>query len=145
MSIESGKRSSIDGQWIRENETKEFKYGYSSDAGTKTDYQRIVEMLALEKIQHELIFERLVESKIKAFARDGITISKEQLLSDVNREVTRQRITYDLDNEEKLVMPKVDEQKSDVQLQVEYLKNNLGEIFGGESEITETSSMSTKK
>ena len=74
-----------------------------------------------------------------------MTISKEQLISDVNREVTRQRITYDLDNEEKLEMPKVDAQKSDVQLQVEYLKNNLGELFGGESEITETSSMSTKK
>ena len=40
MSIESSRSSSIDGQWIRDNETKEFEYGYSRSEDAKTDYQK---------------------------------------------------------------------------------------------------------
>lgn len=144
MSIESSRSSSIDGQWIRENEAKEFKYGYSNGDETKTAYQRAVERLALDKIKNELIFNGKLEAQLRAFARDGITISREQLISDINKEVARQRVNYDFGSEMTMEMPNVDIHQSDEQAQIDRLKNDLGSIFGGTSQKTETSSMPTE-
>ena len=130
MSIESSRRNGIDGKWIRENETKEFEYGYTTDTENKTSYQRAVKMLALEKIKNELIFSGMLEAQLRAFARDGIVISREQLISDINKEVARQSINHDLESKISFDESKTDTQRSDVEEQIDRLKNDLGSIFG---------------
>lgn len=124
MSIENSRSSSIDGQWIRDNETKEFEYGYSRSEDAKTAYQKIVERLALNKIKNELLFNGMLDAQLRSFARDGITISREQLISDINKEVARQQVNFDLDSDMAL-----DVQQPQVQSQIDRLKSNLGSIF----------------
>lgn len=131
MSIEKGRSKSIDGQWIRDNETKEFKYEYSRGDDVKPAYQKVVERLALNKIKNELLFNGMLEAQLRAFDKDGIIISRQQLIDDINREVARQRVSFDLGNEVSLELPKVDIQPSEEQSQIDRLKNNLGSIFGG--------------
>lgn len=131
MSIEKGRSKSIDGQWIRDNETKEFKYEYSRGDDVKTAYQKVVERLALNKIKNDLLFNGMLEAQLRAFDKDGIIISRQQLIDDINREVARQRVSFDLGNEVSLELPKVDIQPSEEQSQIDRLKNNLGSIFGG--------------
>lgn len=144
MSIENSRRNSIDGQWIRDNETKEFEYGYSKSEDSKTVYQKIVERLALNKIRNELIFKGMLDAQLRSFARDGITITREQLIQDINKEVARQRTSFDLNNEdtdtfiENLddVMQRLSSAQSqsqqiisDQEQQIERMKNNLENIF----------------
>ena len=124
MSIENSRSSSIDGQWIRDNETKEFEYGYSKSEDAKTTYQKIVERLALNKIKNELLFNGMLDAQLRSFARDGITISREQLISDINKEVARQQVNFDLDSDMAL-----DVQQPQVQSEIDRLKSNLGSIF----------------
>lgn len=124
MSIENSRSSSIDGQWIRDNETKEFEYGYSKSEDAKTAYQKIVERLALNKIKNELLFNGMLDAQLRSFARDGITISREQLISDINKEVARQQVNFDLDSDMSL-----DVQQPQVQSEIDRLKSNLGSIF----------------
>lgn len=124
MSIENSRSSSIDGQWIRDNETKEFEYGYSRSEDAKTAYQKIVERLALNKIKNELLFNGMLDAQLRSFARDGITISREQLISDINKEVARQQVNFDLDSDMAL-----DVQQPQVQSEIDRLKSNLGSIF----------------
>ena len=124
MSIENSRSSSIDGQWIRDNETKEFEYGYSRSEDAKTAYQKIVERLALNKIKNELLFNGMLDAQLKSFARDGITISREQLISDINKEIARQQVNFDLDSDIAL-----DVQQPQVQSEIDRLKSNLGSIF----------------
>lgn len=124
MSIENSRSSSIDGQWIRDNETKEFEYGYSKSEDAKTAYQKIVERLALKKIKNELLFNGMLDAQLRSFARDGITISREQLISDINKEVARQQVNFDLDSDMAL-----DVQQPQVQSEIDRLKSNLGSIF----------------
>ena len=124
MSIENSRSSSIDGQWIRDNETKEFEYGYSKSEDAKTAYQKIVERLALNKIKNELLFNGMLDAQLRSFARDGITISREQLISDINKEVARQQVNFDLDSDMAL-----DVQQPQVQSEIDRLKSNLGSIF----------------
>ena len=124
MSIENSRSSSVDGQWIRDNETKEFEYGYSRSEDSKTAYQKIVERLALNKIKNELLFRGMLDAQLRSFERDGITISREQLIADINKEVARQQVNYDLDSDIAL-----DVQQPQVQSDIDRLKNNLGSIF----------------
>lgn len=121
MSIENSRSSSIDGQWIRDNETKEFEYGYSKSEDAKTAYQKIVERLALNKIKNELLFNGMLDAQLRSFSRDGITISREQLISDINKEVARQQVDFDLDSDMAL-----DVQQPQVQSEIDRLKSNLG-------------------
>lgn len=122
MSVENSRSGSIDGQWIRDNENKEYKYDYSHSNDEKTTYQKIVERLALNKIKNELLFNGMLDAQMRSFARDGITITKEQLMQDINKEVARQSVIYDLD-----YGTLVEETQS--QSQIDDLKNNLGRIF----------------
>lgn len=124
MSIEKSKSSSIDGQWIRDNESKEFEYGYSRSDDAKTAYQIIVERLALNKIKNELLFNGMLDAQLRTFASDGITISREQLIDDINKEVARQQVNYDLDSGIALNV-----QQPQVQSDIDTLKNNLGSLF----------------
>ena len=124
MSIENSRSSSIDGQWIRDNETKEFEYGYSRSEDAKTAYQKIVERLALNKIKNELLFKGMLDAQLRSFERDGITISREQLIADINKEVARQQVSYDLDSDIALGV-----EQPQVQSDIDRLKNNLGSLF----------------
>lgn len=124
MSIENSRSSSIDGQWIRDNETKEFEYGYSRSEDSKTAYQKIVERLALNKIKNELLFKGMLDAQLRLFERDGITISREQLIADINKEVARQQVSYDLDSDIALGV-----EQPQVQSDIDRLKNNLGSLF----------------
>ena len=100
MSLERGRSSSIDGQWIRENETKEFGYGYySNDDEKNATYQSAVESLALFKMKNELLFNGMLEAKLRRFANEGITISKEEFLADIKRAVIRKEIEFDINKQ----------------------------------------------
>ena len=124
MSIEKSRSNSIDEQWIRDNETKEFEYGYSKSEELKTAYQKVVERLALHKIKNELLFNGMLDAQLRSFSRDGITISKEQLIKDINKEAARQQVNFGLDYDIAL-----DVQQPQEQSEIDRLKSNLGSIF----------------
>lgn len=124
MSIEKSRSNSIDEQWIRDNETKEFEYGYSKSEELKTAYQKVVERLALHKIKNELLFNGMLDAQLRSFSRDGITISKEQLIKDINKEVARQQVNFGLDYDIAL-----DVQQPQIETDIDMLKNNLDSIF----------------
>lgn len=121
MAIDTGGRS-IDGRWINNNETKEFRYGNNTrEQSFKTEYQRIVEKLAKNKLEHELLFEGMINAQLRTLARDGITISREQLMADVNKEVAIQSIDFS---------PEASLGDPQIQSEIDMLKNNLGNMFG---------------
>lgn len=103
MSIEKSKRHSIDGQWIIDNEAKEFEYGYSNGKFKKSDYQRSIEMLAAEKIKSELTFNWKLEAQFRAFEIElNNTIRKIQSFTDKIHNIRDQieiDIEYQLSNE----------------------------------------------
>lgn len=99
------------------------------------DYLNTVEMLALQKLKHEILFEGMLNSSIRRLSSLGIEISKEKLMQDIQKEMLMQDIQKEME------MPSIDldfgyEQSSistntndDVQNQVNWLRNNLGNIF----------------
>ena len=75
-------------------------------------------------LKNELLFNGMLDAQLRSFARDGITISREQLISDINKEVARQQVNFDLDSDMAL-----DVQQPQVQSEIDRLKSNLGSIF----------------
>ena len=128
MSIENSRSNSIDGQWVRDNETKEFEYDYSKSEDAKSTYEIIVETLAQNKINNDLLFKGMVDAQVRLFERAGITISREQLMTDINKEVARQLVNIELENDIKSSVQQ-QQMKSDVDSDIARLKNNLGSFF----------------
>lgn len=112
---------------------------YDSQTNMQSDLERnylnTVEMLALQKLKHEILFESMLNSSIRRLSSLGIEISKEKLMQDIQKEMLMQDIQKEME------MPSIDldfdyEQSSvstntndDAQNQINGLLNNLGNIF----------------
>ena len=92
MSIERSRSKSIDGQWIRENETREFKYGYAVDGANSVAYQAAVKRLADFKIKNESMYKGMLEAEIRALENHGIFVPERKLEEDVNNRVMMLRM-----------------------------------------------------
>lgn len=90
------------------------------------DYLNTVEMLALQKLKHEILFESMLNSSIRRLSSLGIEISKEKLMQDIQKEMEMPSIDLDFDYEQSSVSTNTND---DAQNQINGLLNNLGNIF----------------
>lgn len=99
---------SIDGRSIVKDESREFRYEYDKEQESlfERQYQIIISMLADYKSTNENIFLNMVDATIRRYVNDGINISKDELLGDINKELYRRELfddEFELDDENKKV------------------------------------------
>lgn len=98
---------------------------------TKNDlrqqYLNAIKKLALQKMKNDLLFEGSLGATMRNLSSLGLDISKERMLKDIETEVNRQRMNFDIE------MPSVNIEVPNIsvenQSEIEQLKNNLGNIF----------------
>lgn len=98
---------------------------------TKNDlrqqYLNAIKKLALQKMKNDLLFEGSLGAAMRNLSSLGLEVSKESMLKDIETEVNRQRMSFDLE------MPSVNIETPNIsvenQSEIEQLKNNLGSIF----------------
>lgn len=98
---------------------------------TKNDlrqqYLNAIKKLALQKMRNDLLFEGSLGAAMRNLSSLGLDVSKESMLKDIETEVNRQRMSFDIE------MPNVSIEVPSVnaenQSEIEQLKSNLGSIF----------------
>ena len=98
---------------------------------TKNDlrqqYLNAIKKLALQKMRNDLLFEGSLGAALRNLSSLGLDVSKESMLKDIETEVNRQRMSFDIE------MPNVSIEVPNVnaenQSEIEELKSNLGSIF----------------
>lgn len=101
---------------------------------TKNDlrqqYLSAIKRLALEKMKNDILFEGKLGATIRNLSSMGLNITRENILKDIEMEITKQRsdLTWDEYTPrelEQMTVDVVDETKT----QIDSLKNNLSSIF----------------
>jgi hypothetical protein len=98
---------------------------------TKNDlrqqYLNAIKKLTLQKMRNDLLFEGSLGAAMRNLSSLGLDVSKESILKDIEAEVNRQRMSFDIE------MPNVSIEVPSVnaenQSEIEQLKSNLGSIF----------------
>ena len=98
---------------------------------TKNDlrqqYLNAIKKLTLQKMRNDLLFEGSLGAAMRNLSSLGLDVSKESMLKDIETEVNRQRMSFDIE------MPNVSIEVPSVnaenQSEIEQLKSNLGSIF----------------
>ena len=80
MSLESGSRRAVDNQWVRENETNEYRINYIED-----EYTKAVRILAQSR--RVPWFEELLSSYIRCLEGKGYTINPDEFVYDIDKKV----------------------------------------------------------
>lgn len=93
----------------------------------RQQYLNAIKKLALQKMRNDLLFEGSLGAAMKNLSSIGLDVSKESMLKDIETEVNRQRMSFDIE------MPNVNIEVPNViaenQSEIEQLKSNLGSIF----------------
>lgn len=93
----------------------------------KQQYLNAIKKLALQKMRNDLLFEGSLGAAMRNLSSLGLDVSKESMLKDIETEVNRQRMSFDIE------MPNVNIEVPNViaenQSEIEQLKSNLGSIF----------------
>lgn len=93
----------------------------------RQQYLNAIKKLALQKMRNDLLFEGSLGAAMKNLSSIGLDVSKESMLKDIETEVNRQRMSFDIE------MPNVNIEVPNViaenQSEIEQLKSNLRSIF----------------
>ena len=93
----------------------------------RQQYLNAIKKLALQKMKNDLLFEGSLGAAMRNLSSLGLDVSKESMLKDIETEVNRQRMSFDIE------MPNVNIEVPNViaenQSEIEQLKSNLGSIF----------------
>ena len=93
----------------------------------RQQYLNAIKKLALQKMRNDLLFEGSLGAAMRNLSSLGLDVSKESMLKDIETEVNRQRMSFDIE------MPNVNIEVPNViaenQSEIEQLKSNLGSIF----------------
>lgn len=93
----------------------------------RQQYLNAIKKLALQKMKNDLLFEGSLGAAMRSLSSLGIDVSKESMLKDIEYEVNRQRMNFDIE------MPNISIEEPNInienQSEIEQLKNNLGNIF----------------
>lgn len=92
------------------------------------DYIKTVERLALQKMKNDITFEGFLNSSIRRLSSLGLEVSKDEIMKDIQKEIAKQSIDFGIDDDFSFDAP-----IEDVSLQIDSLKSNLGDIFGGKT------------
>lgn len=98
---------------------------------TKNDlrqqYLNAIKKLALQKMRNDLLFEGSLGAAMRSLSSLGLDVSKESMLRDIETEVNRQRMSFDIEIPD--VSMEVPNIPVENQTEIEKLKSNLGSIF----------------
>lgn len=101
-----------------------FQTSYQSNL--EQEYMETIEKLALQKMKNDIIFDGQLNASIRRLSSLGLEVNKEEMLKDIQKAITKQSIQFGIyDN---FV---VDGSNENINSQIDYLKSNLGDIFGG--------------
>lgn len=93
----------------------------------RQQYLNAIKKLALQKMRNDLLFEGSLGAAMRNLSSLGLDVSKESMLKDIETEVNRQRMSFDIE------MPNVNIEVPNViaenKSEIEQLKSNLGSIF----------------
>lgn len=94
---------------------------------TKNDlsqqYINAIKRLALEKMRNDILFEGNLGAAMRNLSSLGLDISRESMLKDINTEVNKQMMSYDINFDIDTPKP------TQINKEIEQLKNDLGSIF----------------
>lgn len=100
---------------------------YETKNDLRQQYLNAIKRLALQKMKNDLLFEGSLGAAMRRLSSLGLDVSKESMLKDIETEVTRQRMSFDIE------MPNVSIEEPNVnvenQSQIEQLNINLRSIF----------------
>lgn len=83
-------------------------------------YNSAVKRLALEKMKNDILFDGKLRAVMRRLSSLGLEVSKESMLKDIETEVNRQKMSFDIET------PNI---SIESQSEIEQLKNNLGSIY----------------
>ena len=100
----------------------------------RQQYINAIKRLALEKMQNNILFEIKLEATMRNLSSLGLEVSRESMLKDIETEINKQRMEYDIDFDREtsnLVAESQSEiqQPTNIDNEIEQLKQNLGRIF----------------
>ncbi len=100
----------------------------------RQQYINAIKRLALEKMRNDILFEGKLGATMRKLSSLGLEISRESMLKDIETEVNKQRMDYNIDFDREipnLVAESQSEiqQPTQVNKEIEQLNNNLGSIF----------------
>lgn len=98
---------------------------------TKNDlrqqYLNAIKKLALQKMKNDLLFEGSLGAAMRSLSSLGLKVSKESMLKDIETEVNRQRMSFDIEMPDvSLEVPSINVEN---QSEINQLKSSLGSIF----------------
>lgn len=100
---------------------------YETKNDLRQQYLNAIKRLALQKMKNDLLFEGSLGAAMRRLSSLGLDVSKESMLKDIETEVTRQRMSFDIE------VPNVSIEEPNVnaenQSQIEKLNINLRSIF----------------
>lgn len=90
-------------------------------------YSNAIKRLALQKMKNDLLFERALGAAMRHLSTLGLEVSKENMLRDIEIEVNRQQMSFDIE------LPNINigmsSENTDNKSEIEQLKNSLASIF----------------
>ncbi len=92
-------------------------------------YLSAIKRLALDKMKNDILFEGKLEATMRNLSSSGLNISRENLLKDIQKEIGKQRMGFDLEADFSIATPSIDIPSYDTSSQIDQLKNNLGNLF----------------
>lgn len=90
------------------------------------DYIKTVERLALQKMKNDITFEGFLNSAIRRFTSLGLEVNKDDMMKDIQKEISKQSIGFGIEDDFIIDAP-----NENISSQIDNLKSNLGDIFGG--------------
>lgn len=82
-----------------DKESKEYEINcFDNEQSIQKEYEKTVEKLALYKIKNDILFEGRLGSSLRHLTSLGLTISKEIILKDIEKEIYRQKYNLSFDN-----------------------------------------------
>lgn len=127
--------SDIDQKWIRENESKEYKFTVpaqeENDENINKQYLSEVESLALQKIRNDLLFEGMLNEAIRRLSSIGLNVTREGILKDIEREIVIQKTSLTDSENIRQESKQASNEKDEIASKTDYLLSNLGRIFEG--------------
>lgn len=93
----------------------------------RQQYLNAIRRLALQKMKNDLLFEGSLGAAMRSLSSLGLEVSKESMLKDIETEINRQRMSFDIEIPDvRLEVPNINVEN---QMGINQLKSNLGSIF----------------
>lgn len=98
----------------------------SYQSNLEQEYKNTVKRLALNKMRNEIAFESFLNAAIRKLYSLGLEVDKNDMMRDIQKEINIQSIMLQMGDDFVMDVP-----NKSTNSEIDYLKSNLENIFGG--------------